>query len=181
MANIPRRDKTCTTSKLLCSSPHLVHSRLDIVSLRLGTLRSPHVGVGIIHLTHSSGGSVWIRIGIDVTVALGWGWHALCRRGPASAAHMRAASYASSLSLLWVGRWLHNRWGPKARRMRGWPHCVCIGCSGRLWLTLHMVIAAQVGWQRTVIHILIFSWMARHVTHWREFRVRGRRVMALQG
>lgn len=58
-------------NELLSSSPHLIHSWLDVVCIRFCAIRSSNVRVLlIIHLTHGGGGSIWIRIRVDIAIGL---------------------------------------------------------------------------------------------------------------
>lgn len=53
---------------LLGGLPQLIYSGLHIVSVWLRALGSPDVGVRIEHL--AGAGSIWVWIGVDVTIAL---------------------------------------------------------------------------------------------------------------
>lgn len=70
---------------LLSSLPHLIHSRLHIVSIRFCTLWSSQVRVGVVHLTYGIRASVRVGIGIGVRLRRR---HILRRRCPAHASHM---------------------------------------------------------------------------------------------
>jgi hypothetical protein len=73
--NAARSREIVMSVELLCSSPHFIHARLDVVSIWFGAVWSSHVRCAVIHLTHL-GLVVWVRVWIHI-VTLPWRWHVL--------------------------------------------------------------------------------------------------------